>query len=144
MRFYKYLYIIIYRWNFRSSSNTNFSQTNALISVSFIFLFSIMLLCLFAALVLGSPLFYDYRSVKNIIWPLAIFSFAINYIMFSYKGKFKAINDEFELLNAPQKRTWSSIIITYLLCLFLLLSYLSILETKRTNKIPKVIYRNKD
>jgi ascorbate-specific PTS system EIIC-type component UlaA len=130
LKFYKYLYIVIYRWNYRFSGDNGVPQLNALIGISFILLFSLMVLALLVSLMLNSTVITNYQNVKGVVSGAAIVSFVINYLVFSYKEKYRIIDNEFGAMNDTQRRNWSVGVLAYMICLFSILIYLSILAKK--------------
>lgn len=112
IKFYKYLYILPYRWFLKNEGADDFPQFSALFIVTFILFIT---LADFALLI---------SAVFNLHWlskpPPKIITIAfvgllmgINYTILLYKSKYRKINAEFELISSSQKRRWFWMAILY-------------------------------
>ena len=127
IKFYKYLYIVPYRWSLKNDGPDDFPQLSALLIVSYISFVSLADFILIISFIFNLHLFS--KSIPKIITlVVGCFLLGLNYIIFIYKSKYKKINAEFELLSSSQKAVWFWGFFSYLLISLIAGAFIAILS----------------
>ena len=125
IKFYKYIYIVIYRWNLRNVGEADDPKFNALLGIAFILFITILNILLLTNILANFNLFPKGDLPKTPLVILLVILLIINYYFLIYNKNYKQINEEFKLLSKIKKRIWSFGVIFYIICSFLLLIFLA-------------------
>jgi uncharacterized membrane-anchored protein YitT (DUF2179 family) len=119
LRFYKYFYFSVYKWNTTKWGESDVPEWKALIITTFMMLLNISFFLIVFDM-LGWYSFIRNETPKVEIAAAYLFMIAYNYFQFVAHGKFKRIAQEYEneCVNSQRKRKkiiWAYVIISFVL-----------------------------
>jgi hypothetical protein len=127
-RFYKSVYVNVYRWSFKNFGQGSLPKFNSLFGVSFLMIILLTNLMLAAQLFLRAP-WFNVNPMSGIYILLgAAGALLLNYFVLLNNNRFRKLNVAFEKLSKHHQNVWSVMV---LVCVVASCSFLLFVSTVR-------------